>query len=233
MHYASDPRHAELLLRELDISIDGKSTVTTPGTKIEEDENDPKLDPGKASRYRSTVARATFLYQDGGDIQCCTKERSRFMASPAEKAWSARIRLAPYLKNSPRYVQIFRWQNPTSTVNTLVDADWAGKVSTRKGTSRCVLCWGSHAPKQWSATQNVVALSRGESEFYATVKGVSNSLGMKALVEDLGGKALIRALTDATTGKSLASRKGLGNVRHTEVAELWIQQAVREGKHPT
>ena len=51
---------------------------------------------------------------------------------------------------------------------------------------------------------------------------------MKALVEDFGGKAQVRVLTDATTGKPRASRRGLGKVRHIEVAELWFQQAIRD-----
>ena len=36
----------------------------------------------------------------------------------------------------------------------------------------------------------------------------------------------IRLFTDATTGKSIASRKGLGKVRHISVNELWIQDKV-------
>ena len=71
-------------------------------------------------------------------------------------------------------------------------------------------------------------MSSGEAEFYIIVKGASMGLGMQALVRDLGGKAQVIVLTDATTGKSLASRRGLGKVRHIEVAELWVQQAVRD-----
>ena len=51
---------------------------------------------------------------------------------------------------------------------------------------------------------------------------------MQAMINDLRGKANVIVLTDATTGKSMASRRGLGKVRHIEVAELWIQPAVRD-----
>ena len=81
--------------------------------------------------------------------------------------------------------------------------------------------------KTWASTQNVVALSSGEAEFYAIVKGSSIGLGMRALLEDLGESVKVRVVTDATTGKSLAGRKGLGKVRHIEVSELWVQEAVK------
>ena len=37
----------------------------------------------------------------------------------------------------------------------------------------------------------------------------------------------IRVYTDASTGKSLATRRGLGTVRHISVNELWIQELVQ------
>ena len=39
----------------------------------------------------------------------------------------------------------------------------------------------------------------------------------------------IRVFTDATTGKSIATRRGLGKVRHISVNELWIQEKVSKG----
>ena len=37
----------------------------------------------------------------------------------------------------------------------------------------------------------------------------------------------IRVYTDASTGKSLATRRGLGKVRHISVNELWFQDLVQ------
>ena len=89
---------------------------------------------------------------------------------------------------------------------------------------------GDHPLRTWASTQNVIALSTGEAEFYAIVRGASLGLGMKSLLEDLGETARVKVLTDATTGKSLASRRGLGKVRHIEVSELWSQQKVQDNK---
>ena len=95
-----------------------------------------------------------------------------------------------------------------------VDSDWAGDGSTRKSTSGGAACLNDHPVKTWASTQNVIALSTGEAEFYAIVKGASIGLGMKSLLEDLGEQVRVRVITDATTGKSLAGRNGLGKVRH-------------------
>ncbi len=35
--------------------------------------------------------------------------------------------------------------------------------------------------------------------------------------------------TDSTAAKAMASRRGVGNVRHIEVGDLWIQDKVSKG----
>ena len=50
------------------------------------------------------------------------------------------------------------------------------------------------------------------------------------MMQDLGitGKRL-RVKTDASVAKSLASRRGLGGIRHIEVNQLWLQEKVNNG----
>ena len=36
--------------------------------------------------------------------------------------------------------------------------------------------------------------------------------------------------TDSVAAKGIASRSGLGKVRHLEVCQLWLQENVQEGK---
>ena len=109
------------------------------------------------------------------------------------------------------------------------DSDWAGEVESRKSTSGGVMQLGSHVLKTWASTQSVIALSTGEAEFYAIIKGASQAMGLRSMMNDLGWKANIRVLTDATTGKSIASRRGLGKLRHIDVSNLWIQEQVMKG----
>jgi len=84
--------------------------------------------------------------------------------------------------------------------------------------------------KTWSSTQASVAQSSGEAEYYALVRAASESLGMQSLMRDMGWDAKIRLLVDSSAAKSIASRTGLGKLRHLGIKFLWLQEAVRRKK---
>ncbi len=54
-------------------------------------------------------------------------------------------------------------------------------------------------------------------------------LGMQSMSEDMGVSASIRVKTDASAAKGIASRRGLGKVRHIDVSQLWLQDRVSKG----
>ncbi len=54
-------------------------------------------------------------------------------------------------------------------------------------------------------------------------------LGTKAMLGDLGLEGEIEIMTDASAAKGIASRRGLGKVRHIEVNQLWVQEKVAHG----
>ena len=89
--------------------------------------------------------------------------------------------------------------------------------------------WGKHLIKSWSSTQSVIALSSGEAEYYGLVKGGSVGLGLQAVLRDFNVEVNITVKSDATAAIAIASRRGLGKVRHIEVCQLWLQQKVKEG----
>ena len=213
-----------------EVGVEDARALVTPGIKVKVDEeNDEPLSPDKSTKYKRRVARGNVLQQDRVEIQFAVKELSRDMCNPRTSSWEALTRLAKYLKGRPRMVQRFDYQPMVNTVNVFTDADWAGENSSRKSTSGGAMQLGDHVLKSWASTQSVIALSSGESEFYVIVKGASQGMGMKSLLADLNFPCHIKVLTDATTGKSIASRRGLGRVRHVDVANLWIQEKVRNG----
>ena len=89
---------------------------------------------------------------------------------------------------------------------------------------------GTHCIKTWSTNQQVVATSSGEAEYYGMVKGASNGLGVQGMLLDAGVTLGITLRTDSSAAKGIASRRGLGKVRHIELAELWLQDQVARGK---
>ena len=64
--------------------------------------------------------------------------------------------------------------------------------------------------KSWSSTQGVIALSSGEAEYYALVKGGSIGLGIQSIMQDLGVQASVVMFTDSSAALGTASRMGLG-----------------------
>ena len=55
-------------------------------------------------------------------------------------------------------------------------------------------------------------------------------MGMKSLAKDLNSEIQIIMHSDASAGRSMAFRKGLGRVRHLETKYLWIQDLIKDGK---
>ena len=60
--------------------------------------------------------------------------------------------------------------------------------------------------------------------------GAVEGIGLQTLARDLGWSLGLRLFVDSSAAKAIASRKGLGKVRHLEVRHLWLQQAVRQKK---
>eukprot|EP00400_MALV-I_sp_L67-5_P001107 gene1107-biopygen217 len=115
-------------------------------------------------------------------------------------------------------------------ITVWTDSNWAGCARTRRSTSGGALFHGSHLIKAWSHTQGHVALSSGEAEYYALAKGVAQALGTTHMMVEWGAPAgRIKAYTDATAAKGIASRRGVGKVRHICVTDLWLQEQVQRG----
>ena len=88
---------------------------------------------------------------------------------------------------------------------------------------------GSHCIRTWSSTQPSVTLSSGEAEFYGLVKASGAGLGHQSLLRDLGLDMPLCVWTDSTAALGIATRSGLGKLRHLETHTLWVQDKVRTG----
>ena len=75
-----------------------------------------------------------------------------------------------------------------------------------------------------------VATSSGEAEFYALAKSASRALGAVAMAADMAKVVKPRVRVDATASKAIASRRGVGRVRHLHTQILWVQEAVARRK---
>ena len=93
----------------------------------------------------------------------------------------------------------------------------------------------AHFPKvtnrfmmHWSKSQSNVALSSAEAELNATVKGLSELIGLYHLIEETQRVTVNLVLrTDASACKGMLLRHGTGKVKHLSVKQLWAQECVR------
>ena len=81
--------------------------------------------------------------------------------------------------------------------------------------------------KHWSKTQTTISLSSGEAELHGIAAGAAQAIGMQSLMRDLGWRVGIEIHSDATAAIGIARRKGLGQIRHLDTTDLWIQDQVR------
>ena len=114
-------------------------------------------------------------------------------------------------------------------IQVYTDTDWAGCLKTRNSTSGGCKLLGSHLLKSWSSTQQTVALSSGEAEYYGVVKGASIGLGTVAMLKDVGVQSALKVRTDSAAAQGIGGRHGLGKLRHIDTACLWIQDKIRRG----
>ena len=241
--YEADPRHAEILIKELNpwaskaVATPGSrddtgkaSTVTIDGDgtlrNTSEGAAGHLLGKAEATKFRRLAARANYLAQDRMDIQFAVKEIARRMANPRDGDMAMLTRLAKYLTGAPRAVYCYAWQ-AHQQLDAFVDSDWAGCVGSRRSTSGGILSRGCHVIKTWSTTQATVALSSAEAELYSLVRGAAQALGMIALAHDLGVGLGAIVYTDAAATLCIIQRQGLGKLRHVSTQFLWVQDKVR------
>ena len=141
-------------------------------------------------------------------------------------------RVCRYLAGRPRFVHQYNWGDGSDAEQTLelfVDTDFAGCKETRRSTSGGVCLLNGSNIRQWSKTQTTIALSSGEAELHGINAGITQALGLQSIAKDLGFTYNIRVHSDATAALGMCRRRGLGKVRHLDVADLWAQAKVRTG----
>jgi hypothetical protein len=206
----------------------GEKVPATSGEN--RDENIEELQLADLKLYQSLSARLNYLALDRPDIQYSVKELMRKMSCPNTKDMKSLKRVARYLLGVPRLIQEFAWHRRSKELKVYVDSDFAGCQATRKSTSGGAITWGGSILKTWSKTQSVIALSTGEAELAAIVKGSTEAMGVKSLLADFGIFVDVHVCSDASAAIGMVMREGLGKVRHLAVADLWVQHKRDSGE---
>ena len=104
------------------------------------------------------------------------------------------------------------------------------------------LCWrpsleeeydgtgGSDTVKSGSTLQSLTALSVGDAEFYAVVKGDQVGLSLRSMYQGMGMPMKIEIQSDSSTANSLTDRLGARQrTKHIDTRYFWIQERVQDG----
>ena len=127
----------------------------------------------------------------------------------------------------PRVQYRYKWQDMPTAIDVYVDTDFAGCASTRRSTSGGCALLGQCLIKHWSKTQTTISLSSGEAELHGIAQGCAQALGLQSLLRDIGWELKIQVWSDATAAIGIARRKGLGEIRHLDCTDLWVQDKIR------
>ena len=110
----------------------------------------------------------------------------------------------------------------------ITDTDWAGCIATRKSASCGMVFWGDFLISAYSRTQSVIAPSNPEAEYIGCCAVAAEMLYIKSLLADMGFDLDLEISTDATGARAIASRQGVGRIRHMEVKYLWLQDQIQQ-----
>ena len=187
--------------------------------------------------YRSVVGVCLYLARDRPDLLFPVKELSGFMSRPTHGALQKLKKLIGYLKGTADYCVVLeppvpgqgKWRSTEKfwMLESFTDADWSSNQKHRRSTSCGIhLVCGAFAYGS-SRTQKVVSLSSCESELHAMVSTLCDGIFLHRCLEFITGATIEHYLfTDSSSAKQLASRQGVGKVKHIAGKLLWVQDAV-------
>ena len=97
----------------------------------------------------------------------------------------------------------------------------------RKSTLCIVARHGCNVIKTQVNAMKGIAMSSGEAEYGAIVKGACQGLGIQSMAADWGITASVKVRSDSSAAIGISNRLGLGSMRHLSVRHLWVQDKVK------
>ena len=184
------------------------------------------LDEQETQQYRTLVGTALFVGQDRPETQYATKEAARFMSCPTRAAKCMLKRLCKYYSEANVLSWSFPYQEMPREIRAVTDANWAGDCARRRvdGFTLVIICWRRirRRSRLWRCQLQRVSTSRS--------RRVQLTLWRSAVLWwNLGLTFNVACETDASAGRAMATRRGVGRVRHFDARLLWLQHLCAEG----
>ena len=169
----ADPRHSEMIVRDVGLGSEAAKAVATPEAKKDEvdgadRDRSPPLEGEDVRLYRSITMRAAYLAPDRADLGNAVKNLAKNMHCPRRCDMERLKRLARYIKGKPRVVQVYRRdpgekRHEATPITIMVDSDNAGDKVSRRSTVGQAAYLGKHVVKHACNLLQVIGLSSGEN----------------------------------------------------------------------
>ena len=116
---------------------------------------------------------------------------------------------------------------------TRSQSSWAATLLATQSRGRARRDWWLRLVttlKSGHTLQSLTALSVGEAEFYAVVKGSQVGLSLRSIYQGLGIPMKVEIQSDSSTTNSLTDRFGAGQrTKHIDTRYFWTQERVQDG----
>ena len=129
-----------------------------------------------------------------------------------------------------RYVLTYARQTSEGTLQVHVDSDRASDLLGRRSTTGVIVRRCKHMLRHMSCSQTLVALSNGEAEDYALIRGACTSLGIRSHYQDWMIDVPTQIYSDSSAARSVARRCGNeGRLTLLQTRHLWLQSRIALG----
>jgi len=205
----------------------GRRTVGTTGHKEARRDETP-VNSYDHSYYRTQVGRLIFYCQYRPDMQFATGQCARHVGAPMRWNMVALKRVIRYLAATMDMVLELRPEPGDIEVDGYSDSDWAGLEDRKSVSCGAVRICGALAGS-YSKTQASRALSSCEAELYGLGSVAVELLWLSGLLLELFAVRTVPvAWGDSSSALSLASRSGMGRLKHVELRMLALQEWIKE-----
>ena len=136
----------------------------------------------------------------------------------------------PVLEGRETRIQVFEFEDICSEVTVFSDSDCAGDKEERNSSCAGVALVGRHLLKAYIRKEKIIARSSAEAELYAAALGASEAKGVQIMMCDLGFALKPVLIIDAKATEHVLHRHVIGNMKHIDVAHLWLQDEVKPNR---
>ena len=225
-------------------------TRTTPGPAdlmFHKDDSE-ELPPEGATNYRTVVGKLLYISSERPDAQVVIQYLASKASSPTKNAQQVLRHLCGYLwatqghginlrvragssilraEGAQPDDASARDQHGKHIVEAVSDSNFANNQETRRSLSSGHIYYDGALVYSFVRAQKVVTTSSGEAELVALTQTVGEAVLVRKAVAFLLGLRSegvdLTARTDSSVARAIASRNGIGRVKHLSTSCLWLQ----------